>query len=149
MLASHLSGHCGVISNRLWRHQQNVNRASGRVDVTWHNEFINNDKNDDVHHRFLSSFIDSLCRVSYKIKYVLSWRTAHALTRVSFPSRERINSSPLDYKSMHYIYIYMYILDVEDYHLCGWQLVNYVWKGLAEMCHVSLLSSNFFMVTSP
>ena len=110
MLASHLSGHCGVISNRLWRHQQNVNRASERVDVTWHNEFINNDKNDDVHHRFLSSFIDSLCRVSYKIKYVLSWRTAHALTRVSFPSRrERINSSPLEYKSMHYIYIYIYI----------------------------------------
>ena len=28
VIASQLSGHCDVISNRLWRHQQNVNRAS-------------------------------------------------------------------------------------------------------------------------
>ena len=28
MLASQLSGHCDVISNRLWRHRQNVNRAN-------------------------------------------------------------------------------------------------------------------------
>ena len=27
VIASHLSGHCDVISNRLWRHQANVNRA--------------------------------------------------------------------------------------------------------------------------
>ena len=30
-IASQLSGHCGVISNLLWRHQQNVNRASGTL----------------------------------------------------------------------------------------------------------------------
>ena len=28
VIASQLSGHCDVISNRLWRHQQNENRAS-------------------------------------------------------------------------------------------------------------------------
>ena len=28
LIASQLSGHCDVISNRLWRHQQNENRAS-------------------------------------------------------------------------------------------------------------------------
>ena len=28
MFASQLSGHCDVIANRLWRHQQNVKRAS-------------------------------------------------------------------------------------------------------------------------
>ena len=31
MIASQLSGHCDVICNRLWRHQQNENRAS----ATW------------------------------------------------------------------------------------------------------------------
>ena len=48
-----VSGHCDVISNRLWRHQQNENRAS------------------ETRGRFvkivvLSSFMDSLCRVRNK-----------------------------------------------------------------------------------
>ena len=30
MIASQLSAHCDVISSRLWRHQQNENRAGGR-----------------------------------------------------------------------------------------------------------------------
>ena len=71
MIASQLSGHCDVMSNRLWRHQQNENRASetrGRC----------------VKLVVIYSFMDSLCRVRIKIIYVLSWRTVSALTRVLF-----------------------------------------------------------------
>ena len=66
---SELSGHCDVISNRLWRHQQNENWASEKRD-------------DMLTSSFLSSFMASLCRVRNKILYVLSWRTVSALTRV-------------------------------------------------------------------
>ena len=66
VIASQLPGKCDVISNWLWRHQQNENRASetrGRCERS-----------------FLSSFMDSLCRVRNKIMYVLSWWTVSALT---------------------------------------------------------------------
>ena len=43
----------------LWRHQENVDRASDGVYV-WRSSF-------------LSSFMDSLCRVRNRIIYVLSW----------------------------------------------------------------------------
>ena len=70
VIASQLSGHCDVISNRLWRHQQNENRASGtRVRCV---KIV------------LSSFIDSLCRVGNKIMYALSWWTVSTFTRVLF-----------------------------------------------------------------
>ena len=70
VIVSQLSGHCDVVRNRLWRHQQNENRASetrrcGKVVV-------------------LLSFMDDLCRVRNKIMYVLSWRTVSALTGVLF-----------------------------------------------------------------
>ena len=71
VIASQLFGHCDAISNRLWRHQQNENRAS----ETRGNYFII---------VLLSSFTDSFCRVRNKIMYVLSWRTVSALTRVLF-----------------------------------------------------------------
>ena len=61
------SGYFDVIGNRLWRHQQNVNRASER-------------RGRCVKIMDLSSFMDSLCRVRNKIMYVLSWRTVYALT---------------------------------------------------------------------
>ena len=68
MIASQLSRYCDIIKNRLWRHQQNEDRASetrGRSS-------------------FLSPFMDSLCRVRNKIMYVLSWRAVSAPTRVLF-----------------------------------------------------------------
>ena len=68
VISSQLSGHCDVINNRLWRHQQNDNRTSetrGRC----------------VKSFVLSSLMDSLCRVGNKIMYVLSWGTVSALTR--------------------------------------------------------------------
>ena len=71
VIASQLSGQCDVISNRLWRHQQNEKRASetrGRC----------------VKIVVLSTFMEPLCRVRNKIMYVLSWRTVSALTRVLF-----------------------------------------------------------------
>ena len=71
VIASQLSGHCDVISNRLWRHQQNENRASEK-------------RGRCVKIVILSSFMDSFCRVRNKIIYVLSWRTVSALTRVLF-----------------------------------------------------------------
>ena len=71
MFASQLSGHCDVIANRLWRHQQNIKRASETRDDVWRSSF-------------LSSFMDSLCRVRNRIMYVLLWRTVYALTRVLF-----------------------------------------------------------------
>ena len=63
VITSQLSGYCDVISRRKteWvRHGDNVQRSS-----------------------FLSSFMDSLCRLRNKIMYVLSWRTLK-LTRVLF-----------------------------------------------------------------
>ena len=65
--APQLSGDCDVISNWLWRHQQNENRAS-----------------ETRGRSFLSSLIDSLYRVRNEIMYVLSWRTVCALTRMLF-----------------------------------------------------------------
>ena len=70
MLASEFSGHCDVISNRLWRHQPNVNRASetrGRC----------------VKIVALTSFLDSLC-LRNEILYILSWRTVYALRECYF-----------------------------------------------------------------
>ena len=69
VIAPQLSGHCDVISNRLWRHQQTKNRASetrGRCEKIV----------------VLSSFMDLLRHARNKIMYVLSWRTVSALTRV-------------------------------------------------------------------
>ena len=69
VFASPLSGHCDVIANRLWRHQQNVKRASETRDDVWRSPF-------------LVLFMDY--RVRNKIMYVLLWRTVYALTRVLF-----------------------------------------------------------------
>ena len=66
MIASQLSGRCDVISSRLWRHQQNEN--------------VRLRHGDDM---LRSSFLSS-CRVRNKVMYVLSWRIASVLTRVSF-----------------------------------------------------------------
>ena len=71
VFASQLSGHCDVIANQLWRHHQNIKRAS----ETW---------GWCVKILVLASFMDSLCRVRNKIMYVLLWRTVYALTRVLF-----------------------------------------------------------------
>ena len=71
VIASQLSRYCDIISNRLWRHQQNEDWASetqGRC----------------VKIVILSSFIDVLCHVRNIIMYVLSWRTVSALTWVLF-----------------------------------------------------------------
>ena len=62
VFASQLSGHCDVIANRLWRHQQNVLRASETRG--WCVKIL-----------VLGSFMDSLCRVRNKMMYVLLWRT--------------------------------------------------------------------------
>ena len=57
VIVSQLSGHCDVISKRLWRNQQNVSQASEtRVKKVWK--------------LFLSSFMDSFCRVRNKRMYV-------------------------------------------------------------------------------
>ena len=69
MIVSQLSGHCDVISNRLWRHQQNEIRAGGTRERC-------------VTIAVLLSFMDSLCRVRNEMMYVLSWQTVSALTPV-------------------------------------------------------------------
>ena len=71
VIASQLSGHCDVISTRLWRLQQNVTEQVSHGTGVWRSSF-------------LSSFVGSLCRVRNKIMYVLPWRTVYALTRVLF-----------------------------------------------------------------
>ena len=71
VFASQLSGHCDVIADRLWRHQQNVMRA-------------NESRGLCVKTLVSASFMNSLCRVRNKIMYVLLWRTVYALTRVLF-----------------------------------------------------------------
>ena len=71
VIASQLSRYCDVFSDRLWRHQQNEDRASetrGRyLKIV---VFI-------VIYKFAMS-----CK--NKILYVLSWRTVSAVTRVLF-----------------------------------------------------------------
>ena len=101
MIASQLSGRCDVISNRLWRHQQNKTRTSEtrerRVKV-------------DV---FLSSFMYSLCRVRNKILYVLSWRTVSALIRVLFwySNYPLISSETVSHSSTYTIfYVFLVIV---------------------------------------
>ena len=67
VIASQFFGHCDAISIRLWRHQQNENRASetrGRCEKVV----------------VLSSFMYSLCHVRNEIMHVLSWRTVFELT---------------------------------------------------------------------
>ena len=71
VFVSQLPGHCDVIANPLWRHQQNVKRA--REKRGWCVKIL-----------VLVSFMDSLCRVRNKIMYVLLWRTVYALTRVLY-----------------------------------------------------------------
>ena len=57
VIASQLSGHCDIISNRLWRHQQRESVRHG----------------DDVNRPlFLPSFMNSLCRVRNKIGILVS-----------------------------------------------------------------------------
>ena len=70
-----LSHYCDLISNRLWRHQQNEDRPSetrGRC----------------VKIVVLSSCMVSLCRVMNKIMCVLSWRTVSARTGALLATRE-------------------------------------------------------------
>ena len=71
VFASQLFGHCDVIANGLWRHQQNVKWANETQGLC-------------VKILVLASFMDSLCSVKNKIMYVLLWRTVYALTRVLF-----------------------------------------------------------------
>ena len=71
VITSQLYGHCDVISNQMWLHQQSVNRTSktrGRC----------------VQIAILSSFMDSLCHVRNKMMFVLSWQTVYVLTWVLF-----------------------------------------------------------------
>ena len=71
VFASQLSGHCDVIANQLWRHQQNIRRAS--EPPGWCVKIL-----------LLASFMGSLCRVNNKIMYVLLWRTVYAPTWALF-----------------------------------------------------------------
>ena len=100
MITSQLSRYCDVISNRLWRHQQNEDRGSetqGRC----------------VKIVVLASFMDTLCRVRKKNNVctrVTNCFRAHAsVTSVYFQrcSCERWNSS-----SLEHIYCYLFIQDL-------------------------------------
>ena len=72
LVASKLSGNCDVTSNRVWRHQQNVNRANKKrircmmivVSIVMYG---------------------SACRGKNRIMYVLSWRTVYVLVWCLFP----------------------------------------------------------------
>ena len=140
MIASQLFAHCDVISNRLWHHQQNENWVSetqGRcVNIVL---FI-------VIYGFVLS-----CKK--KIMYVLSWRTASALTRVFFwclfplllrnsENKHQINPL-LSAETVRHLstYIILYISIIQAYHIvidksflystynkwmiCEWQLWRY------------------------
>ena len=113
VFASQLSGHYGVIANRLWRHQLNVRRASETRG--WCAKIL-----------VLASFMDLLCRVRNKIMYVLLWRTVYALTRVLFwclfPSLLRNNPLVSAWTVRHaitYIILYMFI-NLELYTHANW-----------------------------
>ena len=70
-IVSQLSRYCDVISNRLWRHQQNEDRAS------------------ETQGRYIKIVVfviimDTICHVRNEIMYALSPRPVSALTRVLF-----------------------------------------------------------------
>ena len=71
VIASQLSRYCDVISNGLWSHQQNEDRAS----ETW---------GRCVKIIALLLFMDTLCHVRNKIMYVLSSHSVSSLIRVLF-----------------------------------------------------------------
>ena len=71
VIISKLSGHCDIISYRMWHHQQNKNRESETQEQC-------------VNLSFLSSFTDLLCWLRNEIMYVLSWWTVSLFTQVLF-----------------------------------------------------------------
>ena len=124
VIASQLSRYCDVISNRLWRHQQNEDRASkarGRC----------------VKMSFLSSFMDSLYCARNKLIYVFSWRTVSVLTWMLFlclcPSllRNSVNkhkNNPLvSAETVRHSSTYI-ILYIQHNQYDGYLLVVWSWK---------------------
>ena len=76
----HYSRYCVTIVWPLWRHQQSIVTSSAQRKPGERRRH-----GDDVSlSSFLSSFMDSLCRVRNKTMYVLSRRTISAHTRVLF-----------------------------------------------------------------
>ena len=72
-----------TIVSLLWRHQKSIVMLSAeRRPSEWDTGSMCKDR------RFLSSFMDSWCRVRNKIIYVLSWRTVSVLIQVLFAIRE-------------------------------------------------------------
>ena len=113
VITSQLSGHCDIISNQLWHHQQNENQARHGDDVPKSS--------------FSSSFMDTLCCVRNKITYVLSWRTVSVCTRVLFwylfpeleintkkPSREHWSSSSHEYIHYSLFILCGYINEIDE-----------------------------------
>ena len=73
VIASQMSGHCDVMSNRLWLNQQNKNQASETQG--WCVKIVV---------FIVIYFMDLLCHVRNNIMYVLSWQTVSALTQLLF-----------------------------------------------------------------
>ena len=69
VVEAQLLGNCGVINNQLWRHQQNINKGSGkRRRCMGIAVFILNDL--------------CVCRLRNQITHLLLWRTVHVFTRM-------------------------------------------------------------------
>ena len=142
MIASQLSGHCDIISNRLWHHQQNENKASKTLG--WYVKVV-----------ILLSFMNSLWYVRNKMMYVLSWQNVSALTRVLFwlcSSVYKHQNNPLESSetvrhSSTYIVLYIYKIsrnrfqDIKSctgygFHMVILYLVN-ICSSVAKTCKLS------------
>ena len=71
VITSQLSGHCHVISNRLWRHQLNENQVIETRGLC-------------VKLFVFIVIYGFVCHVRNEIMYVLSWRTVIVLTQVLY-----------------------------------------------------------------
>ena len=130
VIASQLSDHCDVISDRLWHHQKNGNRA-GETRGRYVKIVVS------------SSFMDSLCHVRNKALYILLWRTVSVLTRVLVASQlgkytkvtPLVSTETVRHSSTYIILrrctSYMWV--IKNYSLTKVRLILQVWRYLSCM----------------
>ena len=145
----------------MWRHQQSIMTSSAeRKPSDWDTGTACKDRH------FLSSFMDSLCRVRNKIMYVLSWRTVSALTRdlfgvyfpLCFATREMNTKITLSWAlpetvphSGTYIILYSVVhqeYEIGIYHAGLWFLNQYNGRSVAYANNCSQWHHNATTIAS-
>ena len=124
----HYSRDRATIVWSLWRHQLSIVTSSAeRKPSEW-------DTGTMRKSRFLSSFMDSLCRVRNNIIHVLSWRTVSALTQVLF---WYLFSSLLATREIN-----IKITSCERWRVCHWSTFTILYFLWPRTCDQAKTQSN-------